>query len=761
METTRIDITYRPLRIGWAIDAGDFEGFRKAVRLSHAFWGGRFNPFLVIDKAVEAEELTKRYSVDLVWPVSSTESVKKFAAKFKHLPSPIFGDDLIHEDGSSEVLDVRNALAFFRDKPEWQKIKDQGVRIFDWKKEDKLSDVLLMHAGAYPELLEDKGDYRSLLRRATAATEEFISDSAKLPTALAEHFNISHFSRIGLTVHDGIYGASDPGIYVGDADNFEDLITCWNLRAADIPLWFVDKRSVERYADLLPLLLKRDPELSKIKQWPRSQEVALWTRGDPKADAKLLGDYSFDYVSVPPNGLKVRVPAVSIGETSVLGVVGLNKGRPRISFAYGAKPFTGSLWFHQQKLVASLLCRGVLLIDAKHLFCPPYLPELNEFYARSMAWNYAKLRSEPKSVGLIVGAHDHDGSLLALSFEDLMVRIFHHVGYEAKVSSGGLIARQLIDQLGGLQGARVFKIPGVRRLVKTFGLNDPFTRKAALELIGSTDPENPSGKFSDHENLYIEQRTTGTPLRSEDALGYLVEKGLLRLGIEVNCPHCRMTTWISINTLGEKVSCERCGYEHNAARQLASSKWQFRRSGILGVEKDSQGAIPVAVTLQQLDTSFSGPMDTRVFSPSLDLNPLSGASGKKREIDFVWLMNERDWDDHRTVVIIGECKDQGVIDANDMNGLREVADSFPKDHFEVFIVLAKIATFTTAEIEQAKKLNSKGVRRVIMLTARELEPYSVYERTRKEFPAVNSYGSSPHDMAENTHRIYFSDIPGK
>jgi len=36
VDTIRVDISYRPLRIGWAIQAGDLEAFRSAVRLSYA-----------------------------------------------------------------------------------------------------------------------------------------------------------------------------------------------------------------------------------------------------------------------------------------------------------------------------------------------------------------------------------------------------------------------------------------------------------------------------------------------------------------------------------------------------------------------------------------------------------------------------------------------------------------------------------------------------------------------------------------------------
>jgi hypothetical protein len=39
MDTIRVDICYRPLRIGWSIRAGDMDSFRQAVKNPYAFGG--------------------------------------------------------------------------------------------------------------------------------------------------------------------------------------------------------------------------------------------------------------------------------------------------------------------------------------------------------------------------------------------------------------------------------------------------------------------------------------------------------------------------------------------------------------------------------------------------------------------------------------------------------------------------------------------------------------------------------------------------
>ena len=57
MDTLRVDICYRPLRIGWAIKSDDFDAFRKVIRYSYALWGGRFNPILFVDHEDESSNL--------------------------------------------------------------------------------------------------------------------------------------------------------------------------------------------------------------------------------------------------------------------------------------------------------------------------------------------------------------------------------------------------------------------------------------------------------------------------------------------------------------------------------------------------------------------------------------------------------------------------------------------------------------------------------------------------------------------------------
>lgn len=70
MDTVRVNIAYRPLRICWAIREGDFTAFREAVRINHALWGGRFNPIVIVDHVNEARSVVEAFRADIVYPLA-------------------------------------------------------------------------------------------------------------------------------------------------------------------------------------------------------------------------------------------------------------------------------------------------------------------------------------------------------------------------------------------------------------------------------------------------------------------------------------------------------------------------------------------------------------------------------------------------------------------------------------------------------------------------------------------------------------------
>ena len=675
------------------------------------------------------------------------------------MANPFFGGGLFTRDskgnGRAQVLDIQNALVHWHGTTAWQTIDQPGLRSFVCELGDPLADMILVQVGAYPDPTEIDIDYNEIIAQATTCIQHRIDPSVPLPLELLEHPSLGFLTRYGLSRHYSVRAGWDyQGFFVGDVAKLDDLAVFWNLRAADINLSFFDPAHASRFAILRPDQERRLlADLAHLDDHRR--RIAVWSCLQPIENATThFAELPVTACQIDPqyswNGGGVRPPMMIFGEASSLGVFDGESEKPRVSFALSDKPFSGDRWFYSQHLVVSVdLSSG----NDRHTFHPPYVPEWNRFFSKNMHL-YHRIRIEPERIGIIVDAVDHDASLRGLQTSALVEQIFESAGHRARLSSGGLIARQVIARLGGLTGARAFKIPGVRRLLKTYGPRDAFTKKAALQLIGGTDPQNPEAKFSDHKELYIEARPAATHLTPEMVFEYLVEKGLFRIGAELICPACNLASWIALDELKQRNVCELCGNSFDAARQLVRGVFRYRRTGVFGLEKHTQGAIPVTLTLQQLDENLGNFWSDVVYATSYDLAPIAGTN-PPIEIDLI-MVRPRTWPE-QAEIILGECKDEGgVINATDIANLRRIADALPSNRFETFILLAKLRPFTPEEIVLARSLNGPYHQRVILLTARELEPDHVYERARQEL-GIQSYGGSPAELARVTSQVYFQD----
>ena len=444
-------------------------------------WGGRFNPIVFVDRPEEATQIIELFRADLIVPLGASEEVKEFSKRFSYLINPFFPGDLFIQDrkkrGEARVLDIHNALTHWHDSPGWKAIDKEGIKRFVWDDDDPLADVFLAQYGAYPDPDQIGIDYAEILSQATLALDCRIDKTSHIPMDVLQHPSYGYLTRLGLRRHYSIRAGWDyPGFFVGDATSIDDLVRFWNLRAADAGLTFLDPAHLDRYALIKPEYHKNTlANLAHLDE-EHKRKVAVWARPEVLDEAlKLFEADSLIACRIDDQffwkGGAVRAPMMMLGDASSLGVISRHGDKPKVSFALSDKPFSAENYFYTQHLVASVTFLGG---NGEHYsFNPPYVPEWNEFYARQMHVHYDKLRIEPERVGIIIDAADHDTYLYGLPNSALAEKLFDFAGANAKLSGGGLITRQLISQLGGVDGARVFKIPGVRRLLKTYGPQTP------------------------------------------------------------------------------------------------------------------------------------------------------------------------------------------------------------------------------------------------------------------------------------------------
>ena len=102
MNTLSVTVRYRPIRIGWCVRADDFKALREALKCTFTMWGGRYNPLIPVDDVELAHSLIRLFRVDVLWPASKDDIVKKFVDSFSYLPNPFYQEELFTLYGNGE-----------------------------------------------------------------------------------------------------------------------------------------------------------------------------------------------------------------------------------------------------------------------------------------------------------------------------------------------------------------------------------------------------------------------------------------------------------------------------------------------------------------------------------------------------------------------------------------------------------------------------------------------------------------------------------
>ena len=715
-----------------------------------------FGPILpvgAVGAADQAARLVGLYELDALFPAADDPQLRAFANRFPHLRWPSVHRTLFIEGlggkGRAIFLDVYHPTrSIYEDYIDGKQDPKLTATLYEWVADDPLKDVLLAQFGAYPPRGEAHLDYGEMVERNLKGTRVVLQPDGLVPADAYRRLTPSALSRFDLW-RDRSSNWYSPGLYVGDANDFTDVVNFWNLRAASEEVLFFDPTYEARLGEMAQAYVKL------LKERPREDgsfeaDLSIWSKEGREVDLKRFQVESVARIGIAEgtwSGLNSKPPLMYIEDERVLGARSENGGIPSLTFELRDKPFYEGPEVHTQHFVASIdpLAFGE---DEQITFRYPFLPELNDFYRREACLTADGARSERNGLGIITRVGTDTLTIHALRRRALIAKIFEAFGMKAEVSEAGRIASRLVQQMGGVQGCRVFKIAGVRALIEKYKPFQSFTRGDATQIIGEVDPVTHVPNFSRYESLFIEPRER-PKLKAPDVFDYLVKKNVFRVGLEFTCPNCELEFWTHLGNLATEITCEYCGQRFNVTSQLKDGAWAYRRSGLFGREDHQQGAIPVALTLQQLDTVLSW---GAVFVTSMKVE--SDAVGFEAcETDLV-IISEKGFYDDRLGIAIGECKGHGEITEEDVRRLSQVADKFPRDRIAPFIVFAKTAPFTVDEITRCRAAQPAGHPRVILLSDRELEPYFVYEWAEKEF-VIDSTAISLEDLAKTTHALYF------
>jgi hypothetical protein len=118
MPTTNITIKHRPNRIGFLVRPGELNDVERAAEVCTLLWGGIRNPIIPVATAddANADELLKAFQLDVLFPVTETDAINDYVARYPYLLNPrIQARELLFEDWTTKkkkvaYLDVLNAV---------------------------------------------------------------------------------------------------------------------------------------------------------------------------------------------------------------------------------------------------------------------------------------------------------------------------------------------------------------------------------------------------------------------------------------------------------------------------------------------------------------------------------------------------------------------------------------------------------------------------------------------------------------------------
>jgi hypothetical protein len=173
--------------------------------------------------------------------------------------------------------------------------------------------------------------------------------------------------------------------------------------------------------------------------------------------------------------------------------------------------------------------------------------------------------------------------------------------------------------------------------------------------------------------LEILSRARGSREIGNNLLASLVHLKILTVGLRLQCPECRQTTWYRLADLDATLRCERClqNFDFPAA-EPPRDVWAYRANGPFAIENFAQGAYCVALALHFIDEQLA---DGTSWIPNV---LLKDAAGNEFEADFVMFLRPRVFSEiAEPFVIFGECKTFDYFKPKDIAKMADIGKRFP------------------------------------------------------------------------------------
>jgi hypothetical protein len=722
-----------------------------AAQLNTLLWGGRFNPIIVVGEHAEAARgLIRDFRVDLLHAVAEDARLQAVVEEYDHLRWPFGAGTLLAPRGPNNeieptVVDVAPALEHAWART-FRSSELSRFRNFRWAADDELASLFSVWLGGYASELGER--YRALYETRLRAEEAEVR-----AVDFGEHELLAPVDVTGAALRGDVFGRRSFAVVVGDPQDAEHLAAFWNLRAAGYhPAFYTGDDQLDR--GLVRQLRRHVASYSRRREWDRHLDLfPLAAEEIPAGLEELFGD---DANPIRHRGLATawseqEPPALFTTEShSVLASAEDGPdGRPTVHVALDRKPFPEArLDLETQDWVASI---GVS-VEAQYegTLRLPYLPRLNRFY-----WDATlrlhEVRSEFDRLGVITTPSDHALVLRPMQREPLIANVFAVADITASQSPSGRRAHQIVRQLGHLQRCRVFRLPGVRELLKQRAAHTGVNFSRAAQYIGED--------FAQAQPFYVSGEHLDDP---REVFRFLLQQRVFLAAHELICPSCGLPSLHTARELDDDVRCPQCGHVFLLAPAIRGDQWRYRLTGLLAqpeqhvLPEDRPNRPPEAIAVLLTEVWLHDA--THSDQLLLDTNYALQGDDLDGEIDIVAI--ERGRLGH-TAVVVGECRTEIPFTAENIGKLELIANRLRAADLDCFPLFATLReTFSDEEIALFRELRDRErygdivvPRPPILLTRGDLERDDFARRDLLEQSHVGEISG----IAEAADRIYLRE----
>lgn len=320
---------------------------------------------------------------------------------------------------------------------------------------------------------------------------------------------------------------------------------------------------------------------------------------------------------------------------------------------------------------------------------------------------------------LVQGRFDRTIKLAFPTHEAVITRWFAEQGIGLKQSPSGRIAHRLLQTLGGVYGVDCLAFPSVLQKLNLlahglYEIQDALQDQRPPDRARTISVAELRGEL---RRIHDENPNWWGRTREEKAdahLASLIEKGVFRLGLRMQCSICLQDSWYPLENLAPTLRCDRClrDWDFPLQKPPGSQAWHYRTQGVFSVGEFSQGAYCVVLLLAFLARSEHCRV---VWMAGLELE-----LGRRIEVDLVcWATKSYE---SQAQLFFAECKTFKRFSQKDIESARVAMTRFPSAIFVFATLNSELADEERALLNGLCDEFEKGksVTRVLVLTGPDL-----------------------------------------